>query len=158
MVTKIFFALLGFFFATFGFAYEMNSSYFTSPKLSRDIICMAEVIYDEARGEPDKGKLAVASVVMNRVKDKRYPNTVCEVVYQKSRNICQFSGMCSKKPKKFDTKSLQIAYEVVVKRKYKDPTKGATHFHSDSVMPKWSLVYAKTTKIGKHTFYKSRSR
>lgn len=58
----------------------------------RDLHCLTKNIYHEARGESFKGKLAVAQVTMNRVNhDSRWPNTVCEVVYQKIKGTPQFS-------------------------------------------------------------------
>lgn len=118
-------------------------------------MCMARVIYDEARGEPYKGKVAVGHVVLNRVKESE-DKTVCDVVYQKkrirSRYICQFSGMCKGTKTPFDGYSLNIAYNIISGRT-KDPTRGATHFHNDTVRPYWSTVYEQTVRIGKHTYY-----
>ena len=58
--------------------------------------CLATAIYFEARSEPESGQIAVAQVVLNRVKNPAYPNTVCGVVYQNKdkRNRCQFSFAC----------------------------------------------------------------
>ncbi len=61
-----------------------------------ELKCLATAIYFEARGEPEEGQLAVAQVVLNRVKNPAYPNTICGVVYQNKtkRNRCQFSFAC----------------------------------------------------------------
>ena len=74
--------------------------------------CLAKNIYFEARGESTKGKIAVANVTMNRVDSPKYPNTICNVVYQAKhskwwlehhnrlvpiRNQCQFSWYCDGK-------------------------------------------------------------
>src|SRR5690606_9256257 len=58
--------------------------------------CLATAIYFEARGESYRGQVAVAQVVLNRVKDHRYPDTICGVVFQNQnrRNACQFSFAC----------------------------------------------------------------
>jgi spore germination cell wall hydrolase CwlJ-like protein len=66
-----------------------------------DFICLAYNIYYEAEDQSMRGKLAVASVVVNRVPDSMYPNTVCGVVYQPSRNprrpwACAFSWTCNR--------------------------------------------------------------
>ena len=121
-------------------------------EMVKDISCMASVIYDEARGEPEKGKIAVGAVIMNRVKSKKSPDTVCGVTNQKRNNICQFSGMCKNKPNQFDETSLRIATNII-RGEYDDPTKGAMYFHNDTVRPKWSKIYVRTTRIGNHTFY-----
>ena len=125
-------------------------------KANREVKCVASVIYDEARGEPLKGKIAVAAVVKNRVESNTFPNTACGVVYhQMKKGICQFTGMCKSKSKKFDQESLEVAYKFWIKGTYKDPTQGATHFYNPSKVsyqPKWSTVYARTARIGKHVF------
>ena len=77
-------------------------------KASSDVHCLAENIYHEARGESTAGKMAVALVTLNRVEDKRFPNTVCGVVkqtkYYPSGRIdlhsCQFSWYCDGKSDK----------------------------------------------------------
>jgi len=58
--------------------------------------CLAEAIYFEARGEPEEGQVAVAQVILNRVRSGLYPGTVCDVVYQNKErhNRCQFSFAC----------------------------------------------------------------
>jgi len=73
------------------------------------IICLALNIYHEARNQPVAGQIAVSEVVLNRVADSKYPNTICEVVYQAKykkgsnlpiRNQCQFSWYCDGKSDK----------------------------------------------------------
>lgn len=63
---------------------------------ARERQCLAEAIYYEARGESFAGQLAVAEVVLNRVRHRAYPETVCGVVYQGSERVtgCQFSFTC----------------------------------------------------------------
>ncbi len=124
--------------------------------IKKEYECMAKVIHDEANGETYKGKLAVAAVVMNRVNHKDFPDTVCDVVKQKVKGVCQFSGMCKPKARNIDVVSKEIAYNIVINEKMNDPTKGATHFHNDTVTPKWSETYARTIRIGNHTFYKQK--
>ena len=64
------------------------------------ITCLALNVYHEARNEPMNGMYAVASVVINRVQDDRWPNNVCAVVkdgYRKDSVKCQFSWYCDGK-------------------------------------------------------------
>ena len=70
----------------------------------RELQCLSEAIYFEARGEPLIGQLAVGNVIMNRVSSPRFPNTICKVVHQGRkingqmvRNKCQFSYYCDGK-------------------------------------------------------------
>ena len=70
----------------------------SAESIEKDLECLALNIYREAGHEPFEGKVAVAQVTLNRVVDSRFPNTVCDVVYEKtavySKVICQFSWYC----------------------------------------------------------------
>lgn len=122
--------------------------------MHKDTSCLAQVIYDEARGEPFKGQLAVANVVKNRADS--WGRSVCGVVYHKRGRICQFSGMCSKKAKPVKREFYELAYRIL-NNEFNDVTKGATYFHATYVAPNWARhsEFRKTTKIGKHVFYRS---
>lgn len=122
-----------------------------------EIVCLAHNIYYEARGESNRGKIAVANVTMNRVKEKGYPSSVCGVVSQKNKNVCQFSWFCKTNlPKIKDEIFAEIRHlaEKVYKGEVKDNTKGATHFHSNAIEPEWSKKKVMTVQIGNHTFYR----
>lgn len=125
----------------------------------REVRCLAEAIYYEARGEPERGQLAVAEVVANRVNSRAYPNTYCGVVRQRSRNVCQFSWACDSKrsaPRgpQWD-KAVSISSRVIDGW---DPNVvgNATHFHATFVSPSWSRVLPRVAKIGSHVFYNAR--
>ena len=66
------------------------------PKTGKQMSCLAEALYFEARGEPIQGQLAVGEVVLNRVEDPRYPNSICKVINQGTgrRFACQFTYTC----------------------------------------------------------------
>ena len=113
--------------------------------------CLARNIYFEARNEPFAGQFAVAMVTLNRVYDKQFPNSICEVVYQgihwasghPKRNRCQFSWYCDGKsdvPKneKAWKKAQEYAYLVLYNRIAIDVTEGATHYHATYVKPSWA--------------------
>ena len=121
--------------------------------------CLAQAIYFEARGEPVEGQLAVAQVVMNRVDDRRYPNSVCGVVFQNERmkHRCQFSFACDGKS---DNPRDQRAWDLASRISYiamadnwHDITNSATHYHADYVQPYWSKSMEKTVVYGQHLFY-----
>jgi len=133
--------------------------------------CLATNIYHEARGESYAGKVAVANVTMNRVKNKKFPNTVCGVVYQAQtrenwkgnmvpkRNKCQFSWYCDGKsdwPTDQDAwiEAQQIAYNMVVFNDARGLTEGATHYHATYVSPEWARDFALVGRIGEHIFYR----
>jgi hypothetical protein len=127
---------------------------------SKEIICLAQNIYFEARSEPEQGQLAVGHVVMNRVADKNYPNSICDVVKQggeQRRHRCQFSWWCDgrsdlPKNEKAWEQSLDLAWEIY-QGHAKDPTEGALWYHADYVSPKWSASLILGKKIGQHLFY-----
>jgi spore germination cell wall hydrolase CwlJ-like protein len=138
------------------------------------VICLAHNMYFEARGQGSAGLLAVSSVVLNRVKDSRFPNTICEVVkqgptresWQKDgtfipvRHKCQFSWYCDgksdvPKDKKTYNRLLEIAKSLVYdKLPFIDITDGALFYHADYVNPDWAKTKTKTVEIQDHIFYK----
>ena len=135
--------------------------------------CLAVNMYHEARDQGTAGRLAVSAVVLNRVRDSRFPNTVCEVVYQAQmkpswktglpvpiRNRCQFSWYCDGKSdevkdKKTYQKILDFARLIMHNDiQFVDITDGATHYHADYVKPDWAKTKTRTTEIGDHIFYR----
>ena len=124
----------------------------------KQVDCLADNIYYEAGHEPEAGKQAVALVTMNRTQDERYPSNICEVVKQKTKGTCQFSWFCLKNKVHRDNdaykQSMKVALFVYANYdKIRDITQGALFYHADYVNPKWRGL-VKTTKIGRHIFYK----
>ena len=136
--------------------------------LETAFLCLALNTYHEAKNQSMVGQIAVAEVVMNRVADGRYPNTVCEVVKQGPkykgsdipvRHKCQFSWFCDGKsdlPKneKAWKKAQDYAYLVLYNRITIDLTEGATHYHATYVKPAWAKTKTRTTRIETHIFYR----
>lgn len=124
---------------------------------ARELQCLAEAIYYEARGEPRRGQLAVAEVVANRVRSRAYPNTFCGVVYQRSARVCQFSWACDRRsaPRGAAWASAREIAAEVVDGHDPDVVGNATHFHSTAVSPAWGRVYRRVATIGSHIFYSS---
>lgn len=119
--------------------------------------CMKLALHYEARGEGTRGMQAVANVILNRVKSKRFPDSVCGVVYQKHKSTCQFSWYCdpkltSREPK-IGFKTKLLAYEAVVNSSLKDITRGALWFHSGED-PSWASEKRLVAEIGNHKFYR----
>ena len=129
--------------------------------------CLVLNSYFEARNQSSNGQMAVTNVVLNRMKDNRYPNTACEVIKQAKyhsngaivRHKCQFSWFCDGKsddPKNikqyqrmlnFSLTMLSNSYILV------DITDGALFYHADYVKPSWAKTKHRTTEIGDHIFY-----
>ena len=112
-----------------------------------DLMCLATVVYLEARGEPYEGQMAVAEVVINRVNDENFPNEPCDVIMQHG----QFSYQEGLENVVSGTMSYQAAYEVLTCGS--DLTDGSTYFHSGSA-PYWTRDFTYTITIGGHDFYK----
>jgi N-acetylmuramoyl-L-alanine amidase len=129
--------------------------------------CLAQNIYYEARGSSRADQIAVADVVINRVQDERYPDSICEVVQQGERyadgrmvrNRCQFSWYCDGKsdwPKDLDAWVIaqQIAFNMITYGDWRGLTEGATHYHANYVNPSWARTLTLTGTIGVHKFYR----
>jgi spore germination cell wall hydrolase CwlJ-like protein len=146
--------------------------------------CLATNIYHEARGESDMGKLAVAHVTVNRVKSRKFPNTVCDVVYQAQysewwakqgkqvpiKHRCHFSWYCDgisdeivltdsngniiQKNMKAWQDSNRIARQVLLEKTV-DPTNGATHYYNPKLaQPYWRKHYQRVAVVDNHAFYR----
>ena len=126
--------------------------------------CLAEALYFEARGESLKGIIGVAEVILNRVDDRRYPTSVCGVVNQGTgeRYRCQFTYTCDGRPETItETRAYQKVGKIarfMLDGAERELTKGATHYHTKSVNPRWARVFPRTTTIGYHHFYREPSR
>ena len=121
----------------------------------RQIQCLAENAYFEAGNQSTKGKVAVTNVVMNRVKDERFPKSACAVVHQKSRGVCQFSWVCEGN-KRIRNMAMYAESKRVAENVYlgntRDVTKGAKFYHANYVNPNWGM--RRVTQIGAHIFYR----
>lgn len=118
--------------------------------------CLAANIYFESRNEDVKGQWAVANVTLNRVAEKSWPDSICEVVFEN----WQFSWVKVTPDKTVKNrgawiKALAISKSVLEEVKYIDLTHGSTHYHADYISkPKWAYALSETIKIGRHVFYK----
>ncbi len=139
------------------------------------VVCMAQNIYHEARGDNYAGQLAVADVVLNRVADPRYPDTICGVVKQAKlskwwldqgkevpiKHKCQFSWYCDGKSDEITNETswhdaLSVSYTMIYSGVYTGITEGATHYHATYVDPYWASSNQMTLigPIGDHIFYR----
>ncbi len=126
----------------------------------RERACLTKALYFEARSEGARGQMAVARVILNRVKDPRFPNSICGVVYQgaERRNSCQFSFACDGKPDvatqpKAWAEARRIASKAMNGKLGMSILAGATYYHADYVRPRWASAMRKIAKIGRHIFY-----
>lgn len=131
------------------------------PDTRKQVDCLADNVYFEARGETEQGQIAVAQVTMNRVRSGKFPETVCGVVKQKTNDTCQFSWWCDAKARAQSLKRMfdwttynkirEIAMDVYFNHEeMPDVTNGALYFHAvhvEGVRKKQSI------RIGHHIFY-----
>lgn len=143
-------------------------------RLTKQARCLALAIYYEARGESEDGQIAVSQVILNRVDSKRYPNTICGVVFQNAhwRNRCQFSFACDGKPERPQelenwNSAKELAQQMLCgpecSTELLDPPlvprriRHATHYHATYVRPGWSRRMTLVGRIGQHRFYVKKS-
>jgi spore germination cell wall hydrolase CwlJ-like protein len=126
--------------------------------------CLADAIYFEARGEPVRGQMAVAQVVVNRVFSGYYPNNICGVVYQNARRhlACQFTFACDGIPDRINEpaaweRAKQIARDALDGKFWLNDVGKATHYRARWVHPWWIREMRKLDRIGVHTFYRPRN-
>jgi spore germination cell wall hydrolase CwlJ-like protein len=140
-----------------------NEKYATMAERDKHLQCLAKNIYFEAATEPFEGKVAVAQVTINRANSGRFPEDICDVVFQKTkmadRVICQFSWYCERGPKVVKSNTHFIESEMVARKvlleNFRLPSlTNAMYYHADYVSPNWNLP--KITKIGRHIFYGER--
>lgn len=124
--------------------------------------CLATAIYFEARGEDPKGQAAVAQVILNRVRNPAYPDTICGVVYQNQDwfNKCQFSFACDGIPEIINNRrAFQLAEEVAMAvtggKIFLPKVASSTHYFATYVSPEWARSMDRMTQIGSHIFYRT---
>lgn len=167
-----FFAMLGVPFMVVGlivhFAYSARSTIDGSRidaarARARDIRCLAENIYFEARGEPLRGQYAVAEVTMNRLASPHFPDTVCDVVHDtrwdtaRRRLVAHFSWTAFKLRLESGSPEWKQAMDVatvVYDGRHQPIVPDALFYHATSVDPYWASSKRVVARIGNHIFYR----
>lgn len=133
-----------------------------APEYSRALRCLTQAVYYEAALESTEGQQAVAQVVLNRVRDPNYPNSVCGVVYEGAERVtgCQFSFTCdgslARAPVGWAWRRSESVARAALNGFVARQVGTATHYHADYVLPYWSPTLGKITQIGAHIFYRWR--
>ncbi len=146
-----------------------ESKYVPTPKKVKladsERLCLAQAIYHEARGESLDGQMAVANVIINRAFSKKYPSTICGVVFQnadKGKYKCQFTFACDGrsdegKERAAWNRSMKLAEEAFAEfQRGERPDVlpgGVLYYHTTAVAPKWSHTFRRVAAIGSHVFY-----
>lgn len=140
----------------------------------REISCLAQNMYFEARNQSDNGLMAVGFVTINRTKNTKFSKDICAVIREAEyyphkskkgewvpiKNKCQFSWFCDgKKDEIKDISTWEHVYDLAFHlylyyNVMEDITKGATHYHGKGISLKWDGVAVRTVSIHNHVFYK----
>ncbi|WP_417231711.1 cell wall hydrolase [Brevundimonas sp.] len=132
----------------------------TAEDRNRALRCLTQAVYYEAALESDEGQAAVAQVVLNRVRDRTYANTVCGVVFDGAERLtgCQFSFTCdgalARTPIAWAWNRSRIVAERALNGHVATRVGTATHYHADYVHPWWAPTLNKLTQVGSHVFYR----
>lgn len=130
-----------------------------SPAVQKQIDCIAMALYWEARGESERGMIAVGWAILNRANSPDFPATPCEVVHQGGEKPpCQFSWWCDgKSDRPTDLSSwtrVRTLATRLVRDPPRDPTRGAVFFHSTAISEPWRRKRTRTARVGNHVFYR----
>lgn len=129
--------------------FSSNSSSQSNSNNTSNLNLISRFVHAEARGEPYTGQVAVAAVILNRVRDSRFPNTTSGVVYQPGAFTCVSDGQINLTPNETSKKAAQDAINGW------DPTYGAVYyFNPATATNKWIWSRPTTITIGKHRFCK----
>ena len=114
-----------------------------------EILCLSQIMFGEARGEPDMGKVAVAYTAINRKADPNYPKNICSVMNQPYQYQFLNNGMPTQQ---------QVAYlmplaKAILEGKIDDPTRGAKWFHTRTTKPYWAKNKTIKLAYNNHIFY-----
>lgn len=130
-----------------GSSSAFSSSSSSSRGSSSDLNLLARVVHGEARGEPYKGKVAVAAVVLNRVESSSFPNTIAGVVYQSGAFSAVSDGQINLTP---DSESIRAAQDAL---NGWDPTGGCLYYYNpNTATDSWIRTRTVKTVIGRHYF------
>ena len=114
-----------------------------------EILCLSAIMFGEARGESDVGKVAVAYTAINRKADPNYPKTICQIMKQPAQYQFLDYGM----PTQTQIAYLEPLAKAILERRVSDPTNGAKWYHTRKVKPIWAKQKDIKIALGNHIFY-----
>ena len=122
------------------------------PRVS-ELLCLAENIYYEARGEPLVGQYAVAEVTLNRVRSPDFPGTVCDVVHQRGAFSWTYAAALPQ-PDGYEWRRARAVAGSVYDNLEAPLADGALFYHATYVSPDWARTRQQVALIGRHLFYR----
>lgn len=133
---------------------ENNGTAYTETEAERELFCLVQNIYHEARGEDVQHQAAVAHVTLNRVASAHFPNTVCGVVWQSKQFSWTQDGRSDEmKDHRAILKAVDVAIDAISNRD-DDPTNGMRFYyaHNKIKTPRWAEKPIEVAVLGNHTF------
>jgi spore germination cell wall hydrolase CwlJ-like protein len=117
-----------------------------------ETVCLAKVVHHEASNQSLEGQLAVAQLIINRLKSPEFPKTICSVVNQRGQffETASYRTPASSSLWKVSVAIARIAREGVMP----EVAPGALFYHAYYVQPGWSHRMVRVAKIGDHIFYR----
>lgn len=132
-----------------GMQSSSGSSASSGSNTNGNLYLLARLVYGEARGEPYKGQVAVAAVVLNRLKSSKFPNSVSGVIYQSGAFSVVSDGQINLTPDETAIKAARDAMNGY------DPTNGCLYYYNPvKTTNKWMLSKPVLLRIGNHAFFK----
>lgn len=133
--------------AALGMSISTSSSSTSSSSSNGNLYLLARLVHAEARGEPYKGKVAVAAVVLNRVRSSSFPNSIAGVIYQRGAFDAVSDGQINLQP---DQESINAARDAM---NGWDPSNGCLYYYNPATATsKWMLSRPILLRIGNHSF------
>jgi spore germination cell wall hydrolase CwlJ-like protein len=133
---------------------ELVDDYASATAGNDELKCLASAIYFESKGEPLEGQLAVAEVILNRVKSPKFPDTICGVVKQRSQFSFVHGGHIPSAPTSSEAWRTAVAIARIAKNDLADSAVStAMFFHATYVRPGWRGL-TRVAEVGNHIFYR----
>ena len=134
---------------------ELVGAIDNSTALSAEMMCLAQAVYFEARGEPLDGQLAVARVVINRAESATFPDDYCSVVTQRAQFSFVRNGRIPTPPSGAAAWDRARAIARIAHRDLWDsPVEDSLYFHATHVRPSWAGRMTARATINRHIFYR----
>lgn len=134
---------------------ELVSEIDTDGELNREMMCLAQAVYFESRGEPLDGQLAVARVIINRAESNSFPDDYCSVVTQRSQFSFVRGGHIPTPNHASVAWDRAVAIARIAHRDLWDsPAHDALYFHATYVRPRWAGRMTARATINRHIFYR----
>lgn len=134
---------------------ELVANIDTDGEMNREMMCLAQAVYFESRGEPLDGQLAVATVVVNRAESSLFPDDYCSVVTQRAQFSFVRGGRIPAPNRSSAAWDRAKAIARIAHRDlWESPADDALYFHATYVRPRWAGRMTARATINRHIFYR----